>query len=297
MNRSSADERGVAGWLAWPAVLAISLLFVCPLLIIFVYSFLTPGEYGGIVWKFSIESYLSFLFERDLDSVLVFNGAYLEIFGRSFGLAGMTAFLCLLIGFPVAYFMVTRLPAQRDLWIFLITIPFWTNLLVRTYGWLLILRSEGLVNNAFMAAGLIERPLPLLYNDFSIALGLVYAYLPFMILPVYAALDKFDFRLAEAARDLYAGRGATLWRVVIPAARPGIIAGLILVFVPALGAYITPDLMGGGKRLMIGNLIQMQFGASRNWPFGAALAMILMAIVLAALVIFVRSRERSDVPR
>src|SRR5262249_35441710 len=185
---------------------------------------------------------------------------YLEIFARSILLAAGTTIACLLFGFPTAYFMATRPPAQRNLWVFLITIPFWTNLLIRTYAIMLIIRDEGLINDLLKWLGLIDRPISILYTNFAILLGLLSSFLPFMVLPLYASLEKMDFRLVEAGFDLYATRGKVLRRIIIPLARPGIIAGCLLVFIPGLGAYITPVLLGGGGKLMIGNLIALQFG-------------------------------------
>ena len=181
---------------------------------------------------------------------------------------------------------------QRNLWLFLITLPFWTNLLIRTYAILLIIRDEGIINIGLMKIGLISDPLNILYTDGAVFIGLIYSYLPFMVLPLYASLEKLDFRMVEAAYDLYANRFQVLRRIIIPMAKPGIVAGCILVFIPGLGAYITPTLLGGGKKLMIGNMIALQFGSSRNWPFGSAAALILMVVVMAALLVYVRNAGR-----
>jgi spermidine/putrescine transport system permease protein len=184
--------------------------------------------------------------------------------------------------------MATRPAKTRNLWVFVITIPFWTNLLIRTFSMVLIIRDEGVVNNLLLWAGLIDKPIVILYTDFAIGLGLLYSFLPFMVLPLYASLEKLDFRLVEAAFDLYATRGKVLARIILPLARPGIVAGCLLVFVPAIGAYVTPAMLGGGKQMMIGNLIAMQFGSSRNWPFGSAVALILMTLVLLTLMFYAR---------
>jgi spermidine/putrescine transport system permease protein len=274
-----------------PAMLIIGIFGILPLFIILIYSFLTPGPFGGVVWEFSTDAYVQFLFERDIfdESVLIFTTSYLEIFARSIIQAAIATVICLLIGFPTAYFMATRPPSQRNFWLFLITVPFWTNLLIRTFAIMLIIRDEGLVNGFLMWLGVIERPIVILYTDVAIALGLLYSFLPFMVLPLYASLEKLDFRLVEAAFDLYATRGQVLRRIIIPLARPGIVAGCVLVFIPAIGAYITPLLLGGGKELMIGNLIALQFGGSRNWPFGSAAALILMTLVMTALLVYVRA--------
>ena len=287
-RRARAATRAL---LLGPAMLIIGIFGILPLIIILIYSFLTPGAYGGVIWEFSTAAYVQFLFERDIfdESVLIFTTSYLEIFWRSIAQAAVATVACLLIGFPTAYFMATRPPSQRNFWLFLITIPFWTNLLVRTFAIMLIVRDEGLLNHFLLWLGVIERPIVILYTDIAIALGLLYSFLPFMVLPLYASLEKLDFRLVEAGYDLYATRGKVLRRIIIPLAKPGIVAGCVLVFIPAIGAYITPLLLGGGKELMIGNLIALQFGGSRNWPFGSAAALILMAMVMIALMIYVRS--------
>jgi len=268
----------------------IGIFGIVPLLIILVYSFLVAGGYGGVEWKFTTDAYVSFLFDRDIfDGTFKFVPDYLEIFWRSIWLALLTTIVCLVLGFPTAYFMATRPASQRNYWVFLITLPFWTNLLIRTYAIMLIIRDEGLVNDAMRGIGLIDKPVHLLYTNFAIILGLLYSFLPFMVLPLYSSLEKLDFRLVEAGFDLYATRRKVLWRIIIPLAKPGIIAGCLLVFIPALGAYITPLILGGGGELMIGNLIALQFGTSRNWPFGSAQALILMAAVMLALIVYVRS--------
>jgi spermidine/putrescine transport system permease protein len=279
-----------------PALIAIGIFGIFPLFIIVIYSFLSPGEYAGVSWTFSTDAYVQFLFERDIfdPSILIFVTDYLEIYGRSFLLAIYSTIAALIFGFPAAYFMATRPPETRNLWVFLFTLPFWTNLLIRTYSMLIIIRDEGLVNITLERLGIIDQPLVILYTDFAVGLGLLYSYLPFMVLPIYASLEKVDFRLVEAGYDLYASRFSVLRRIIVPLAKPGIIAGCILVFIPALGAYITPIMLGGGKNLMIGNLISLQFGSSRNWPFGSAAALILMAFVMIALMFYVRitTRER-----
>lgn len=269
-----------------PSLAIIGGFMLLPMGLVLVYSFLKASPYGGVEPVFSLEAYIQFLFERDLDDSLIFNDAYLAIFGRSAILALLAMIFSLLIGFPVAYYMAMQPPERRNLLVFLVTIPFWTNLLIRTYCWILILRDTGLINNALLSWGLIDTPITLLYTDGAILLGLVYTYVPFMVLPIYASLEKLDVRLIEAAHDLYADRVQAMQRIVVPLALPGIVAGSILVFIPALGTFIQPDLLGGGKRLMIGSLIQLQFASSRNWPFGSAAALILMTVVLAALVIY-----------
>ena len=269
-----------------PSLAVMSLFMLVPIGIIAFYSFLEANPYGGVRPSFSLEAYAQLAFERDLDDNLVFNNAYLSILLRSVVLAGATTIVCLAIGFPVAHYMAMQPPERQNLLIFLVTIPFWTNLLIRTYCWILVLRDTGLVNNALLASGVIDAPLPLLYTNGAILLGLVYTYVPFMVLPIYSAVAKLDIRLVEAAHDLYAGRWMAMRRVIVPLASPGIVAGSILVFVPSVGAFIAPDLLGGGKHLMLGSLIQLQFASSRNWPFGSAVAMVLLCVVLILLVYY-----------
>jgi spermidine/putrescine transport system permease protein len=279
--------------LVLPALVVVGVFGIGPLLVVVVYSFLEPATYGGVVWNFSTAAYVQFLFERDLfTEELAFTSAYLQIFGRSIGLAALTTIGSLLLGFPTAYFMATRPRSQRIFWVFLITLPFWTNLLIRNYAMFVILRDEGLINNALVGSGILARPFNIMFTDGAIAIGLLYSFLPFMVLPLYASLEKLDFRLVEAGYDLYATRWQVLKRIIVPLAKPGIVAGCLLVFIPAIGAYVTPLMMGGGKTLMIGNLIALQFGGSRNWPFGSASALILLVLVLVALMIYATAGTR-----
>ncbi|MGD1877446.1 MAG: ABC transporter permease [Kiloniellaceae bacterium] len=276
-----------------PAVAIIGFFMVAPLGLMAYVSLLEKGLNGGVKWdQHTVEAYVNFIFERDFDDNLILNTDYLQIFARSFGLSLLTAVLALAIGFPTALYMAMQPEGRRNLLIFLVTIPFWTNLLVRNYAWILLLRNGGLVENLLHWLGLSDQPLGLLYTPVAVSIGLTYSYLPFMVLPIYASLEKMDSRLIEAAFDLGADRKRALTRIILPLATPGIAAGCILVFVPALGAYVTPELLGGGKSMMIGNLIQGQFGAARNWPFGAALAFALLAIVLLAMTIYLMRFRR-----
>jgi spermidine/putrescine transport system permease protein len=292
-DKTSSQENAAAArnrLLAAPALIIVTIFGIVPLLIILVYSFLKAAPFGGVEWTFSTDGYLNFLYQRDIfDDTLQFTPDFLLIYLRSFFYALLTTAICLLLGFPTAYFMATRPPGQRNWWVLLITIPFWSNLLVRTLAIMFVIRDQGLINNILIGLHLIDRPITMLYTNFAIMLGLLYSFLPFMVLPLYASLEKMDFRLVEAGLDLYATRRQVLRRIVIPASMPGIVAGCLLVFVPALGAYVTPLILGGGRHLMIGDLIAQQFGTSRNWPLGSALALILMAIVLVGLYFHVRA--------
>ena len=296
---SPAEENAVRtsdrnGWLlSLPALVVLALAAILPLLVMVVYSFLTPGEFGNVEWKFSWNGWSSILFQRDIfDDTLSLADAHLTIFWRSLWLSVVTTILAFVVGFPTAWFIATRPVQQRPVWLFLVTLPFWTNLLIRTFAILEVIRSEGLINTALMKTGLIAEPIQMLYTDGAVLVGMAYVYLPLMVLPLYAAIDRFDMRMLEAAYDLYASRWLALRRVVLPIVKPGIIAGSILVFVPSLGAYVTPRVLGGGKNMMIGNFIELQFGQGRNWPLGASLSMMLLIIVTVALLYYVRAANR-----
>ncbi|AYC31066.1 ABC transporter permease [Pseudomonas cavernae] len=272
--------------LSSPAMLTLLVLMLLPLGIMFVVSLLQSGDYGGVKWgQYSADAYVNFFYERDLDDSWVFNTDYLQIFQRSFWLSVLTTLGCLLIGFPTALYLALQPERKRNLLLFLVTVPFWTNLLVRAYAWML-LRNGGLLDAGLQGLNLSAQPLGLLYSDAAVIIGLLYTYLPFMVLPIYTSLEKLDWRLVEAAFDLGGNRWQALKWIIVPLAMPGVVAGAILVFIPALGNYIIPELLGGGKTLMIGNLIQLQFGASHNWPLGAALAFALLAFVLLAMLTY-----------
>jgi spermidine/putrescine transport system permease protein len=259
------------------------------------YSFMVKGDYGDVkLGQYSLDGWFSVFFQRDIfDDTLGLADAHLSIFWRSIRLSFITTVVTLLLGFPTAYFIATRPRHTREIWVFLVTIPFWTNLLIRTFAMQQVIRNEGILNTVLRATGVIEQPLQIMHTDWAILFGMVYIYLPLMVLPLYASMEKLDFRLIEAGYDLYAGRLSVLWRIIIPLVKPGIVAGSILVFIPSLGAYVIPRVLGGGKNMMLGNLIEMQFGAGRNWPLGAALSITLMALVMVALLFYVRNASRS----
>ena len=285
--------------LSLPALAIIVFAAAGPLLIVLLYSFLVPGDYTGVKWIFTTENWYNVILERDIfDDNLVWADAHLLIFWRSIKLSFLTTVLTALFGIPTAYFIATRSARSRNVWLFLITIPFWTNLLVRTYAIQELIRNQGVINNFLQWVGIIDAPIEMMFTDFAVAFGMTYVYLPLMVLPVYASIEKLDFRLVEGAYDLYASRWNCFRRVMLPLIRPGVIAGSILVFVPCLGAYVTPRVLGGGNQLMIGNLIGLQFGQGRNWPLGAALSLTLMVMVLVALLYFVKisnSENKRDV--
>jgi len=249
------------------AVVMLSLFFL-PLLIVVAYSFLTRGAYGGVMPPWTSESYA-----RIVDRL------YLAILWRSIWIAAVSTAICLVLAFPLALY-IARAGNHKNLLLNLVMLPFWTSFLIRTYAWMFLLRDTGLVNSLLQSLHIIREPLPLLFNTAAVILGLVYGFLPFMVLPLYATLEKLDPALLDAAADLGASPAIAVWRVVVPISRSGMIAGCLLVFIPCLGSYLTPDLMGGGKTVMIGNLVQNQFTTSRDWPFGAAISLLLMAMVL-----------------
>ncbi len=261
-----------------PAVAVMGLLFVAPLGIVLVYSLMSRGVYGGVGLPWTLENY-----QRLIDPL------YLRIMARSFVMAGTATIGCLTLGFPLALFIARS--KRKNLYLYLVILPFWTSFLVRTYAWMFLLRDTGLINTALMATGLIHQPLPLLYNAGAVLIGLVYGYLPFMVLPLYAALERVDRSLLEAAADLGARPWQSLWRVLVPLAAPGIRAGAVLVFIPCLGAYLTPDLLGGSKTIMVGNLIQNQFTNARDWPFGSAVSLALMAVTMLLLALWIRQER------
>jgi len=268
-----------------PAFVWLFLLIAVPLAFVFILSLARRNPTGGIDWVLGVSNYV-----RALDPL------YLWIYWRSLLLALATTLICLVLGFPVAHFIAQQPSAAlKNLLLFLVTLPFWTSFLIRTYAWILLLRTEGILNNALIALGLVQQPLPLLYSNFAILTGLVYTELPFMILPLYTALEKIDRSQLEASSDLGCTAWQTFWRVLVPLSRPGITAGVILVFVPSVGAYLTPDLLGGAKSIMAGNLIQNQFAVVRDHPFGAAIAFVLMLVVLALMAISYRTtREHAE---
>jgi spermidine/putrescine transport system permease protein len=263
-------------WFLLPAWLWLVFLFLAPLAIVCAYSLLTRGTYGGVELPWTWESY-----GRLIDPL------YGTILLRSIALSAAATAICLVMGFPLALF-IARATRRKSLYLHLVILPFWTSFLVRTYAWMFLLRDTGLVNTKLIGLGVLREPLPLLYNDGAVLLGLVYGFLPFMVLPLYATLERMDPAMLEAAADLGARPWSTLFRVVVPLAKPGIWAGTVLVFIPCLGAYLTPDLLGGGKSVMVGNLVQNQFTNARDWPFGSAVSLILMLFTLAALAIVYR---------
>ena len=277
-----------------PLWVVIGIFMIGPLLVMAVVSLMESNVYGGVHFKFSLSGYRQILFDTNLFDEIEFNPAYLIIIARSFMLALAATFLSLLIGFPAAYFISRQSNKVKNILIFLVTIPFWTNLLIRTFAWIIILGKGGVIESSFNFFGLLDKEssLNLMYTNSAILIGLVYSYLPLMVLPIYASMEKMDLRLLEAATDLYSNRVELIRKIILPLSMPGIIGGSILVFVPCLGAFIAPDLLGGGKKLLLGSLIQFQFSYARNWPFGAAMAMFLLALVILVLIFNARLNRK-----
>jgi len=304
-----------AASLAFPSAFYLLVFFIVPIFIVLVVSLGDRSRLGTVTYPPLDLSNLGVYFDDYVRFFGRISGEfiYLRIFWRSVLIALANTLLCLGLGYPFAYWIARQPARYRNTWIFLVMIPFWTNFLVRTYAWMLILRDSGLINNFWTItfheqvvmladqsqifawlASISENTLPLLFNQPAVLLGLFYGYLPFMILPLYANLDRLDWSLMEAAADLGAGRFKSVTRVLIPLTMPGIAAGSIIVFIPSLGAYVTPDLMGGAKVSLIGNLLQQQFMTVRDWPFGSAIGFILMAIMLAAIIIYFRITVKNE---
>lgn len=268
-------------WFLSPAIFLQAALFLIPLAIIASYSLQTRGAYGGTGLPWTLESWT-----RLIDPL------YAKILWRTLWISAVSTLICLALGLPLAWF-IAQAGRYKNLYLQLVILPFWTSFLIRTYAWMFLLRDTGLINSALLGLGWISEPLPLLYHDGAVILGLVYGYLPFMVLPLYSNLERLDKSLLEAAADLGARPFTTVTHVVLPLCAPGIKAGCILVFIPCLGAYLTPDLMGGGKTIMAGNLVQNQFTTARDWPFGAAISLALMALVMLLLLGMLRKQEES----
>ena len=260
-----------------PMVLWLLAFVVVPTAILFVYSFCERDEVGGVVFSFTLENYRR-----------VFDPVYLNIFVRSIGYAGLTTVICAVVGYPVAYYIARAPETLRHRLLLLVMVPFWTSFLIRTYAWITILKQEGLLNSLLHSFAVTAAPLNLLYTPAAVVIGLVYAYLPFMILPIYGSAEKLDNSLIEAAHDLGAGPLRAFSAVIVPLTMPGIAAGTLLVFVPAIGMFAITDLMGGAKVPMIGNVIQNQFLQARDWPFGAALGVVFMLMFALTYVILQR---------
>jgi spermidine/putrescine transport system permease protein len=287
----ASSRQRILGWLhprpqarAWlllaPGTLWLLVFFLVPILIMLVHSVMPRGIYGGVDPGFTLEHYRRF-----------FDQLYLDILQRTFVWSVACTVICLVLGYPVAY-VIARAGRWKSFLLFLVVLPFWTSFLVRTFAMIFLLRDTGLINNWLVKLGV--DPIAMLYTPFAVMAGLVYGFLPFMILPIYASLEKLDFSLLEAAEVLGARPAERFRRVTLPLSMPGVVAGCLLVFIPALGSFLTSDLLGGAKEMMIGNLVQNQFSAARNWPFGSAASFIVMALVLAAVMLYLKVKDREQ---
>jgi spermidine/putrescine transport system permease protein len=263
-----------------PGTLWLAAFFVVPMLLMLLASVMPRGTHGGVSPGFTLEHYRRFV-----------DPLYLHLLARTVLWATIATVVCLLLGYPVAW-VIARSRRHRNLLLLLIVLPFWTSFLVRTFAMIFLLRDTGLVNRLLLGVGLIHEPLTLLYTPFAVLVGLVYGLLPFMVLPIYASLEKLDPALLEASETLGARPAAQFFTVTLPLSLPGVVAGSLLVFVPALGSFVTSDLLGGAKHMMLGNLVQSQFATARNWPFGSAASFALMLLTLVAVALSLRLRER-----
>jgi spermidine/putrescine transport system permease protein len=281
-STSSAGRRGL---LLGPALTWWVLLLAVPVGLVLAYAFFKRGTYGGVVYDFGFAN-----FER------AFDGLYLDVFWFSIRVALEATLLALLIGYPTAWFIATRPERWRTALLVIVVLPFWTSLLIRTYAWIVLLNNEGLINESLIGIGLIDEPLSLLYNEFAIVLGLVYGYLPLMVLPLYAAIERLPNEVREASQDLGANAIKSFFTVTLPLTRTGVAAGCIFVFVPSLGNFIVPELLGGGRQQMVGNLIQLQFLEARDWPFGATIALGVIALMTVVLLVqaWLSARDRRE---
>lgn len=274
-----------------PASLFFAVFFLGPLAIMIATSFLAPGLYGGVEWVFYPHNYGRILGFAD-PAFEDFDPVYISIFLRSLKIAAFTVIATLLVCYPAAFCIARLSERSKNFCLFLITLPFFASLIVRLFIWVLILRQTGIVNEMLLATGVIDRPLELIYTDGAIVLGMVYIFIPFMFMPVYASVEKLDWTLVRASLDLGAGPIRTFLRIILPLTSPGIAGGAIIVFIPALGNFVVPAVLGGAKVMMLGNLIEQQFLSARNWPFGSALAMMVMSVMLVMLFVYVIATGR-----
>ncbi|MBN9890136.1 ABC transporter permease [Salipiger abyssi] len=278
-------------WGLVPAWALMLLTLIVPILIVAGVSVAERGAYGGFDWGFDITSYRQILFTEGWTDELEFDPKYLAIIARTLIFAGAATAICVLLALPVAYYIAQQSARLKIVLLYLVTLPFWVSMIVRVYAWLIILGNDGLLERVYRLFGGADIS-GFLFTPGAMITGMVYSYIPLMILPVYASVEKIDPALIEASHDLYGGRWTALRRVILPLAAPGLTAGSILVFVPSLGTVLEPMLLGGGKQLMMGTLIQTQFGGARNWPFGAAIAMVLLTLVVIVLLLNARRATR-----
>ncbi len=292
---SKRDTRRLIALLT-PGTLFLGIFFLGPLAVMVIFSFLTPGLYGGVEWNFYHWNYGRILGWADGDWE-EFDPVYAQIFFRSVRLAFTNVLITLLICYPAALWVSGLSVRWRTFVVFIITLPFFVSLVVRLFCWVLILRPSGFLNTTLLGLGVISEPIDIIFTETAVLIGMAYILLPFMFLPLYASIEKLDYSLLEASSDLGANPFQTFLRVTLPSTLPGIAAGAVLVFIPSLGNFIVPDLLGGAKVLMIGNLVEQQFLSARNWPFGSALSVMIMLVMFLAIVIYLRRIGRSEIVR
>lgn len=280
MQALSTRSRGLLAILLTPGVFWLTCFFVIPLLIVLVVSFSKRSLLGVVDYSFNLNNYI-----RVFDP----NAPYFTIFLRSMSLASVNTVLCLLFAYPFAFYIARQTPQRQKFLIFLVMVPFWTNFLIRTYALMFIIRDTGLINSWLINLGLIDEPFQILFTPTAIRLGMLYGYLPFAVLPLYASIEQLDYNYIQAAQDLGANAFRVFWRIILPLTMPGVVAAAIITFIPALGDFITPDLLGGGNTFLIGNVLQQQFLTVRDWPFGSAMSVVLMILVLVATMIYFRA--------
>lgn len=281
-NRKNSKLKSILSTVG-PVGLWLITFFVVPLILVFIFSFLSRGEYGNIQLPFTLDNYKRLM-----------TPMYFEILWKTVLIGILTTVGCLIIGYPFAYFIGRAKKKHRTLLLLLVILPFWTNSLVRTYAWIILLRTEGVINAILLKIGLISAPLEMLYTDAAVFIGMLYIMLPFMILPIYTSIEKLDMSYIEAANDLGASPYKTFREITLPLTRPGIIAGCMLVFIPTLGYFFISDLMGGSKTMLISNLIKNQFLTARDWPFGSSIAVVLIILMLIAIGIYFKATQNKE---
>ena len=266
-----------------PVIIYVILLIALPLIYILIISFFQSDYYGGMISTFTLQNYID-----------IFDQVYINVFLKSIFVAGVTTLICILISYPFVLAISHKKPATQKILMTLVMVPFLTNSLIRMYGWLVLLRKSGVINQVLLGVGVIQEPLSLMYNMFGIIIGMVYTLLPFMILPLYSSVSTIDKYLLEAANDLGAGKAKTFFKIIVPQTLPGLFNGSLMVFTPALGYFFIVDILGGGKLMILGNLIKNQFLTARNWPFGAAISILLVLITFIIIFIYRKLGGKMD---
>ncbi|WP_025026965.1 ABC transporter permease [Caldalkalibacillus mannanilyticus] len=271
--------------LASPALLWLIIFAFLPMMVIVLFSFLSRGAHGQIVYEFTLKNYIRF-----------FEPLYLSIVLETLSISILTTVITLIVAYPLSYYISGLPKGKKTIWLILVMLPFWINFLIRSYAWIIILRSQGIVNTFLLSIGWIDTPLNLLYHQGAVLLGMVYTLLPFMVLPLYVAFERVEQQHLDAAADLGASEGKAFWNITLPLTKPGILNGCVLVFVSSFGMFVVPDVLGGAKNVLLGNLIQNQFLSARDWPFGSASSIMLMGLSLLLIALFYKAMKVNDIP-